>query len=178
MVGPFGAGGGAVGAEIAAYGDGVEELEEEGEGPDENVDGGYGGSDEGEEDGAVEVVGYLVGRRVLVLGLGVGKWGERGLGRGLTNIAAMVLFSHGRLLMPFISGSVNMRYSKRRKPGASIVNQPILPGRLSRDVTDVLPIPYQFRDHCMTVACGLSEMRLVKHPGNILPEGRIEMYSL
>lgn len=68
-----------------------------------------------------------------------------------TNKVAIILFSQGRLSIPFISGSVSMRYIKRRKPGASIVNQPNLPGRLSRDVTDVLPIPYQFKDHCMIV---------------------------
>ena len=63
VIGPFGAGGGAVGAEVAAYGDGVGDLEDDGEKPDEEVDRGYGGGDEGEEDGAIEVVDYLVGRK-------------------------------------------------------------------------------------------------------------------
>lgn len=85
------------------------------------------------------------------MGLGSSGW-------GLTNSVAMVLFSHGRLLIPFISGSVNIRYIRRRKPGASMVSQPILPGRLSRDVTDVLPIPYQFKDHCMMVTCSSSDI--------------------
>jgi hypothetical protein len=71
-----------------------------------------------------------------------------------------------------------MQYIKMRKPGASIVSQPILPGRLSRDVTDVLPIPYQFKGHCKIVTYASSEIRLVKDSCNMLPEGRIEMYSL
>lgn len=37
-------------------------------------------------------------------------------------------------------GSVYMIYSTVRKPGASMVNQPILPGMFSRDSIDVLPI--------------------------------------
>ena len=74
-------------------------------------------------------------------------------GRGRTKRVAMVLFSHGSLSIPFISGSVNIRYSSRRKPGTSMVSQPILPGRLSRDVTDVLPIPYQLMNHCGIVTC-------------------------
>ena len=39
------------------------------------------------------------------------------------------------------------------KPGASMVNQPILPGMLKRDSTDVLPMPYQFVSHCRPVNC-------------------------
>jgi hypothetical protein len=80
-----------------------------------------------------------------------------GRGGELTNREAMILFSQGRVSIPFIEGSVNIRYSRMRKPGASIVSQPILPGRLSRDVTDVLPIPYQSRDHCIIVTCSPSE---------------------
>ena len=34
-------------------------------------------------------------------------------------------------------------YSNIRKPGVSIVAQPILPGMLKRDGVDVLPIGYQ-----------------------------------
>lgn len=68
-------GGGAVGGEPAGDGEGVEELEGDGEEPDEEVDGGDGGGEEGEEDGAVEVVDYLVvGRGQVSLGV---WWGRR-----------------------------------------------------------------------------------------------------
>lgn len=49
-------GDGAVGGEPAADAEGVAELEDYGEEHDEDVDGGHGGLDEGEEDGTVQIV--------------------------------------------------------------------------------------------------------------------------
>jgi hypothetical protein len=57
----------------------------------------------------------------------------------------------GKLLIPRSSGSVNMMYSSVQNPGASMVAHPILPGRLNRDVTDVLPCGYQSVSHCARV---------------------------
>jgi len=85
------------------------------------------------------------------------------VGRALTKSVAMVLFSQARSLIPFISGRVSMQYINMRRPGVSMVSQPILPGRLSRDVTDVLPIPYQFKIHWKRVNCSALGLRLAKH---------------
>lgn len=56
---PFGFGDGPVGGEPAAYADAVEDLEPRCHEGDEDVDGGHGRLDEGEEDGAVDVVDDL-----------------------------------------------------------------------------------------------------------------------
>lgn len=42
-----------------------------------------------------------------------------------------------------------MRYINVRKPGASMVNQPMRPGRLRRLATDVLPMPHHLVSHCI-----------------------------
>ena len=58
---PAGREGGAVAGEPAGEGEGVEELEGPAHEQDERVDGGHAGVEEGGEEGAVEVVGYLEG---------------------------------------------------------------------------------------------------------------------
>ena len=70
-----------------------------------------------------------------------------------TNMPAMTQLPTGSLRQsrPSSPGKLNMIYSSVMKPGASIVNQPILPGRLKRDSTDVLPMPYQLVSHCRPV---------------------------
>lgn len=50
--------------------------------------------------------------------------------------------------MPWRAGRVFMVYSSVRKPGASIVSQPMRPGTLKRLTTDVLPMPYHEMSHC------------------------------
>lgn len=70
--GPLVLGGGAVGGEPATDAEGVAELEGDGGEPDEDVDGGHGGLEEGEEDGAVEVVHYVEAGEDLVLPWQVG----------------------------------------------------------------------------------------------------------
>lgn len=58
---------GTVGSQPAADAGGVEELEDDGEGPDQGVDGRHGGLDPGEDDGAIDVVHDEEGGEDLVL---------------------------------------------------------------------------------------------------------------
>lgn len=64
---PASLGDGPVGGQPAADARGVEELEDDGEGPDQRVYGRHGGLDAGEDDGAVDVVHDEEGREDLVL---------------------------------------------------------------------------------------------------------------
>jgi hypothetical protein len=58
----------------------------------------------------------------------------------LTNMPAMTQFVGGSDERLRSWGRVYMMYKRIMKPGASIVNQPILPGILRRDSIDVLPM--------------------------------------
>ena len=56
---------------------------------------------------------------------------------------AMIQLANGSSWIPSRFGSEYMMYSSVRKPGASIVIHPILPGMLKRKVVEVLPEGYQ-----------------------------------
>jgi hypothetical protein len=130
---------GTVAGEPTADGSCVEELESEGEGPDEGMDGGHGWlENEWVEDSAIEVVNCLVRHEVsLVLTFQVYM-----MRRQHTNMPAIAQLPGGscRQSSPSSCGRLNMMYNSVIKPGASIVNQAILPGILKRDSIDVFPM--------------------------------------
>lgn len=80
LPGPGAGGHGPVRGEPAADAGGVDELEGHGGGPDEEVDGRHGRLDEGEDQGAVDVVDDVEGREDLVLPGEVGDAVLRGEG--------------------------------------------------------------------------------------------------
>lgn len=85
-------------------------------------------------------------RRVLGLGGSLERSRERH-----TNMPAITQFPVGTLSIPVCPGKVNMIYSSKMKPGASIVIHPIRPGILNFDSMDVLPMGYQVVIHCTAV---------------------------
>lgn len=68
-----------------------------------------------------------------------------------TNMPAIVQFPQARLSIPSSFGRLYMQYSSVMKPGASIVNQPSLPGMLKRESMEVLPIGYHVVNHWIAV---------------------------
>lgn len=83
LLGPFFLCSRAVGAQPGADADAVEDLEDEGEGPDEDVHGGHGRLEEGEEQGAVGVVCYEEGGEEGIL---PGEGGGGGGGQGAEGV--------------------------------------------------------------------------------------------
>lgn len=77
----------------------------------------------------------------------MGKEGRR------TNMPAMAQLLIGTLSMPVCSGRVDIMYSSKMNPGASIVIHPIRPGILNLDSIEVLPMGYHVVSHCKAVNC-------------------------